>query len=53
MEHAQNVIVADGAFEWDDLGSWTALGRHLKADPEGQLRRGRFHPCGCGAEHHL
>jgi len=35
MEQAQNVIVADGAFEWDDLGSWTALGRHLKADPEG------------------
>ncbi len=35
MEHAQNVVVADGAFEWDDLGSWTALGRHLKADPEG------------------
>jgi mannose-1-phosphate guanylyltransferase len=35
MEHAQNVIVADGAFEWDDLGSWSALGRHLKADPEG------------------
>ena len=35
MEHAQNVVVADGAFEWDDLGSWTALGRHLKHDPEG------------------
>src|ERR1700716_3309141 len=35
MEHAQNVIAADGAFEWDDLGSWTALGRHLKPDPEG------------------
>jgi mannose-1-phosphate guanylyltransferase len=35
MEHAQNVLVADGDFEWDDLGSWTALGRHLKADPEG------------------
>src|SRR5262249_5059513 len=35
MEHAQNVIVADGDFEWDDLGSWQALGRHLKADPEG------------------
>jgi len=28
--HAHNVIVANGAFEWDDLGSWTALGRHLK-----------------------
>ncbi len=35
MEHAQNVVVADGVFEWDDLGSWTALARHLKADPEG------------------
>ena len=35
MEHAQNVVVADGAFAWDDLGSWTALGRHLKPDAEG------------------
>ena len=35
MEHAQNVVVADGSFEWDDLGSWTALGRHLKPDAEG------------------
>src|SRR5947207_9030636 len=35
MEHAQNVVVADGAFEWDDLGSWTALARHIKPDPEG------------------
>jgi mannose-1-phosphate guanylyltransferase len=35
MEHAQNVVVADGSFDWDDLGSWTALARHLKADPEG------------------
>jgi len=35
MEHAHNILVADGAFEWDDLGSWTALARHLKADPEG------------------
>lgn len=35
MEHAQNVVVADGSFAWDDLGSWTALARHIKADPEG------------------
>src|SRR6478736_6761984 len=35
MEHAQNVIAADGDFEWDDLGSWTALARHLKSDAEG------------------
>lgn len=35
MEHAHNVVVADGAFAWDDFGSWTALARHLKPDPEG------------------
>jgi mannose-1-phosphate guanylyltransferase len=42
MEHAQNVVVADGAFAWDDLGSWTALARHLKADPEGNCAVGEF-----------
>jgi mannose-1-phosphate guanylyltransferase len=35
MEKAHNVVVADGAFPWDDVGSWTALGRHLKADSAG------------------
>ena len=35
MEKAHNVVCADGAFEWDDLGSWTALARHIKADAEG------------------
>lgn len=35
MEHAQNVVCADGAFEWDDLGSWPALARHVKKDAEG------------------
>ena len=42
MEHAQNVLVADGVFEWDDLGSWTALGRHLKSDPEGNCALADF-----------
>lgn len=42
MEHAQNVVVADGAFEWDDLGSWTALGRHLRADAEGNAVAAEF-----------
>jgi mannose-1-phosphate guanylyltransferase len=42
MEKAQNVVVADGAFEWDDLGSWTALARHLKADPEGNCAVANF-----------
>ena len=42
MEHAQNVIVADGAFEWDDLGAWPALARHLKADAEGNCTVAEF-----------
>jgi mannose-1-phosphate guanylyltransferase len=42
MEHAQNVLVADGSFEWDDLGSWAALSRHLKADAEGNCAVGDF-----------
>ena len=53
MEHAQNVIVADGAFEWDDLGSWTALARHLKADPEGNCAVADFIHVDARAEHHL
>src|SRR5438093_11918500 len=35
MEHAQNVVVADGDFAWDDLGSWNALARHITPDAEG------------------
>ncbi len=42
MEHAQNVVVADGDFEWDDLGSWTALSRHLKPDAEGNCAQAEF-----------
>ena len=35
MEKAQNVVVADGTFAWDDLGSWNALAHHVKPDAEG------------------
>ncbi len=42
MEHAQNVVVADGSFEWDDLGSWTALARHIKPDAEGNCAQADF-----------
>lgn len=42
LEHAQNVVVAAGDFAWDDLGSWTALGRHLKSDAEGNCAVGDF-----------
>jgi len=42
LEHAQNVVMAEGNFAWDDLGSWNALARHLKADPEGNCAEGEF-----------
>jgi mannose-1-phosphate guanylyltransferase len=42
LEHAQNVVMAEGNFEWDDLGSWTALARHLKQDAEGNCAVGDF-----------
>ena len=35
LEKAQNVVVADGSFAWDDLGSWNALAHHVKPDAEG------------------
>src|SRR5271154_3066858 len=42
LEQAQNVVVADGAFEWDDLGSWTSLARHIKPDAAGNCARADF-----------
>lgn len=35
LEHAHNVVCADGSFAWDDLGAWPALARHVKPDAEG------------------
>jgi len=29
MEHAQNVLVVPAEFDWDDIGSWRAVGDHL------------------------
>jgi mannose-1-phosphate guanylyltransferase len=40
MEKAKNFAVVDGAFGWDDLGAWTALARHLKADKSGNCAVG-------------
>jgi mannose-1-phosphate guanylyltransferase len=35
MEKAHHVVVADGAFGWDDLGAWPALARHVPQDADG------------------
>lgn len=42
MEKAQNVVVAEGAFGWDDLGAWNALPRHMKSDAEGNCAQADF-----------
>jgi mannose-1-phosphate guanylyltransferase len=42
MEKAQNVVVADGSFRWDDLGAWNALARHVKTDREGNAALAEF-----------
>jgi mannose-1-phosphate guanylyltransferase len=35
MERAKNICIAEGNFDWDDLGSWTALYDHLPTDAFG------------------
>lgn len=35
MEHAEKVIAAIAAFDWDDVGHWTALPKHLGVDASG------------------
>jgi len=42
MEKADNVVVANGDFDWDDVGDWPALARHLPADAAGNAVRGEF-----------
>lgn len=42
LEKAHNVVCADGAFAWDDLGAWPALARHVKPDLEGNAAVAEF-----------
>lgn len=42
MEKARNVVVADGSFAWDDVGSWVALERHLPRGKHGNVSRGKL-----------
>ena len=37
MEHAENIVMAEGVFAWDDVGSWTALSNHFPADEGGNV----------------
>ncbi|MBN2465060.1 mannose-1-phosphate guanylyltransferase [candidate division WOR-3 bacterium] len=40
MEKADNVACVRGAFDWDDVGSWLALARHIKPDHADNVANG-------------
>ena len=40
MEKAARVAVAEARFDWDDVGSWTALPAHLPLDSKGNTLQG-------------
>jgi mannose-1-phosphate guanylyltransferase len=35
MEKADRVLVVEASFDWDDVGSWTAVSRYFKNDEQG------------------
>jgi len=35
MEKADNIVMAEGEFTWDDVGSWPALEHHFPQDEQG------------------
>lgn len=40
MEKTTNIRVLSATFDWDDVGEWTALTRHLESDQEGNVTKG-------------
>lgn len=40
MEKARSVETLVAKFDWDDVGLWTALPKHLATDSEGNSSRG-------------
>lgn len=45
MEKSQNIWVVPAGFDWDDVGSWAAIERHLKRDEKGNIVNGEFYSC--------
>ena len=42
MEKVENVLVAECSFDWDDVGSWTALRNQIRPDRDNNVVRGLF-----------
>lgn len=40
IEKADNVVMVESGFDWDDVGDWPALARHYPADAAGNVVRG-------------
>ncbi|MBI4774788.1 MAG: mannose-1-phosphate guanylyltransferase [Deltaproteobacteria bacterium] len=43
MEKTKNIRMVKGDFDWDDVGSWSALDRFLAPDSHGNRARGVLH----------
>ncbi len=40
MEKAEDVVMLQSAFDWDDVGEWPAIARHYPADDSGNVFKG-------------
>lgn len=40
MENATNVVVVESAFDWDDVGEWSAVARHVPKDGNNNATQG-------------
>ncbi|MFP4261593.1 MAG: mannose-1-phosphate guanylyltransferase [Opitutales bacterium] len=40
IEKADNVVMVESGFDWDDVGEWPAVARHYPADDQGNVVRG-------------
>ena len=41
MEKAENVVMVESDFDWDDVGEWPAVTRHFPSDEFGNVTRGK------------
>lgn len=41
IEKAQNVVMLESGFDWDDVGEWPAVARHYPKDADGNVVRGQ------------
>ena len=42
LERCDNAYVVPALFDWDDVGSWSAVERHYPKGPDGNIARGRL-----------